>query len=474
MQRLPTCTLALDWVTPRILTLCFLKADCPVIRDTIDARSVVNKALGGPGKLDTKISIDMQNVLSLPDRKIIEECKGAGETAATDCVKPKMIRAPVKPLMDCAAIRDDKDRARCLTKDAPKELSSVVECLSTKETSSAAFTECSANLPWDKVQDVQKCVSGAAENAKIDCLLAGADPAQRDLAACLSKSSDQAAVALDCLSIANPQMGEKIAVVACAANAADTKAAESCFTKVMGGNEAKIADCATRGKDKMVSCLLGDKPEYKAASQVVACVQGGRSASSLVANCSDFLVKDPKTRAVLACATQAGSDSSKLAACAASAVLPPEVARYAACAATSQGGPTSFALCAAGPLMNEEWRIAAECAVQTGGNPVGFAGCTAGRLTLKELTQCFTGGSCFGPNNTIVKAYTNAFNDLLHGPGANNDIVVAWGKLKDATGGDNSVINNPKQIFGDDNSLFNKPGQIFGGDCSFFHRPEGC
>jgi hypothetical protein len=67
--------------------------------------------------------------------------------------------------------------------------------------------------------------------------------------------------------------------------------------------------------------------------------------------------------------------------------------------------------------MNEEWRITAECAVETGGEPFSFAGCTAGRLTLKELTQCFSGGSCFGPNNTIVKYYADAFHDLLHGPG---------------------------------------------------------
>jgi hypothetical protein len=69
-------------------------------------------------------------------------------------------------------------------------------------------------------------------------------------------------------------------------------------------------------------------------------------------------------------------------------------------------------------------------ALSVGGNPVGFAGCTAGRLTIKELTQCFSGGSCFGPNNTIVKAYSNAFKDLLHGPGANNEIVVAFNSLK--------------------------------------------
>src|SRR5262249_7540351 len=104
-----------------------------------------------------------------------------------------------------------------------------------------------------------------------------------------------------------------------------------------------------------------DRSENREAGHV----KGGRDASSLVANCSDFLVKDTKTRTVLACATKAGSDGSKLAGCAASSVLPPEVARYAACAATSRG-PTQFALCAAGPMMNEEWRIAAECAVQTG------------------------------------------------------------------------------------------------------------
>ena len=62
----------------------------------------------------------------------------------------------------------------------------------------------------------------------------------------------------------------------------------------------KIAACAAGRKDKMV---LGDRPEYKAAAQIVACVKG---ANSLVAICSDFLVKDPKTRAVLACAAQAG------------------------------------------------------------------------------------------------------------------------------------------------------------------------
>jgi hypothetical protein len=398
-----------------------------------------------------------------------------------------MIPESLKPLRDCAAITDDKDKALCLSKQVSKELPSLVECMSAKGTGTVSFTECSAAQPWAQVQNVQKCVSDASGNAKVDCLQAGADPAQRALAECLSSSSGRATVALDCLGKSNPQMADKIAVATCTAKAVDAKAAASCFTTVMGGDGDKIAICAKEGKDKMVSCLLGDRPEYKAAAQVVACVQGGRDASSLVANCSDFFVKDPKVRAVLACATQA-SDRSKLAACAASTVLPPEVARYAACAATSQGGATNFALCAAGSQVNEEWRIAAECAVQAGANPVVFAGCTAGRLTLKELTQCFTGGSCYGPNNTIVKTYTNAFNDVLHGPGANNDIIVALDTLRLATGGSNSVINKPEQIFGGENSVFHKPSQIFGGehsvinevwdkplggDNSFWHCPFG-
>jgi hypothetical protein len=124
--------------------------------------------------------------------------------------------------------------------------------------------------------------------------------------------------------------------------------------------------------------------------------------------------------------------------------------------------------------MNEEWRIAAECAVQSGGNPVGFAGCTAGRLTIRELTKCFSGQigtDCFGPNNTIVKYLNDEFNDLTHGPGRNNEIVKAIEAIGQITGGPNSVINNPGQLTGGPNSLINNPGQIFGGSGSVFNDP---
>ena len=96
---------------------------------------------------------------------------------------------------------------------------------------------------------------------------------------------------------------------------------------------------------------------------------------------------------------------------------------------------------------------AAECAVQTGGNPVGFAGCAVGRLTLKELGQCFQGQirkERFGPNNTIVLALTNAFNDLTKGPGENNEVVKALKSNSEWTGGPNS-----SQLIGGPNSMIN-------------------
>src|SRR4051794_10911105 len=63
------------WVTPRILSLCFLETDCPVVPDSIDARGVITAALGGEDKLDAKISIDLANVLGVPNRSIIKGCQ---------------------------------------------------------------------------------------------------------------------------------------------------------------------------------------------------------------------------------------------------------------------------------------------------------------------------------------------------------------------------------------------------------------
>jgi peptidoglycan hydrolase-like protein with peptidoglycan-binding domain len=453
------------WVTPRILTLCFLgvDGDCPVIPDELGAREVVSAAVG-PDKLNEKLSIDLANVLGFPNQTIIDQCNNSPGDRV-QCAAQRMTQPAILPLVSCALAPSEKEKAVCLSRGAPNEVASVVECVTNQGVSSAALQQCAKMQPWDKVQAVNSCIGLAtSSSARADCLMSELDPAQRSMGKCLADAAEHSTPALSCFSKLDPQAGSRMDEFACALQAGtDQNGLLGCFSQSSKGDAAELAACAVGDQAKMTSCIIGIRPEYKTVAQVVACAQGGRDAGSLVANCSDFLIKDEKTRAVLGCAAEAGSSSEKLAGCAASTVFPPEIARYASCAATSQG-PTSFALCAAGPVMNEEWRIAAECAVQTGGNPVGFAGCTAGRLTLKELTQCFSGGSCFGKNNTIVKFYTNEFNDLLHGPGANNDIVVAWNKLKqDLSGGPNSVINNPDQLLGGNNSLFHSPGQILGG-----------
>ena len=121
-------------------------------------------------------------------------------------------------------------------------------------------------------------------------------------------------------------------------------------------------------------------------------------------------------------------------------------------------------------------RIAAECAVSLGGEPISFVGCTAGRLTVRELTKCYSGKigkDCFGPNNTLVKGVTNASKDLTEGPGENAEVVKAMREIGKLAGGPNSVINNPKQLLGDPNSMLHNPGQIWGGESSFFNQVAG-
>ncbi|SDA34243.1 hypothetical protein SAMN02799622_05739 [Methylobacterium sp. UNC378MF] len=482
------------WVTPRILTLCFLKldkdrdlahdvpADCPVIPDTLNARQVVAAALGGEEKFDEKLAVDLSNILETPNRVLIQNCQSINaQDGFEKCVAQKMTPPALAPILNCALVASEAEQATCLAKTAPPQMSGAsqaIQCIASKGGNLAAVQDCAKVQPWDKVQAVGACVEQVtAAGGKVDCLTTGMDDRYQELGRCLSVAGGRSTDTLRCLGKLDPDADNKMQELQCATTAGkDAAQVAACFAKSVKGDEAKIAACAVGDRDKIASCLLEIRPEYKAAAQVVACAQGGRDAGSLVANCSDFLIKDAKTRATLACAAKAGSDTKGLAGCAASAVFPPEIARYASCAVASQG-PTSFALCAAGPLMNEEWRIAAECAVQTGGNPVGFAGCTAGRLTLKELTQCLSGGSCFGPNNTIVKFYTTAFNDLLHGPGANNDIVVALGNLGKLSGGPHSVVNEPGQIFGGANSVFHNPGQVLGGENSvanqFLTKPFG-
>jgi hypothetical protein len=70
-----------------------------------------------------------------------------------------------------------------------------------------------------------------------------------------------------------------------------------------------------------------------------------------------------------------------------------------------------------------------------------------------------------------VVGVRNAYSDVLHGPGQNNEIVKAVNAVGQLSGGPNSVINNPSQIWGGPGSVFNDPKQILGGEHSVFNDP---
>jgi hypothetical protein len=247
------------WVTPRILTLCFLEADCPIIPDTLDARQLVAAAVGGQDKLDQKLSIDLANALELPSRPVIDDCLKStkDDKVFKDCVSKKMPSPAVAPLLSCTSMTSsDSEKALCLTKSSPKEVASVVECVSNQGVSTAALQQCTKIQHWDKVQEVASCVSQAtSSSAKADCLTTGFGPAQKSLGQCLLGSNDRSTDALNCLGKLDPQAATRMEEVACAGKAgANQNALMGCFSKSMKGDEAKLAACAVGDKSKLASC----------------------------------------------------------------------------------------------------------------------------------------------------------------------------------------------------------------------------
>ncbi|WP_238189954.1 hypothetical protein [Methylobacterium frigidaeris] len=451
---------------------------------------------GGPPTLDKLVSCT-------PNQKIASDAVGLRQcvqSAATPQMAAKCasegFAGPQKAFADCAAsAASPDDAAKCLDKISPDvaKARGTVGCMADASNEAVGCaadvlsgnagivarcirdeqapdkrTSCAAaeNKDFAKVIDLTRCVKTGDAAA---CAAKHIGGSGTIFAACLSEAGGKLE---NCLSKADPALEGPQRTLSCLSGTADAAHAFACAAPHLGGEAVRMADCVA-SPDRMgaTMCLLEGHPEARAAQRAYACISSGSSASNLIANCSEGLL-DPKTSQTVACVVRANGSRAQLASCAASAALPPDAARLVGCAASSQG-PTSFALCAAGPAMNEEWRIAAECAVQSSGNPIGFAGCTAGRLTLKEITQCFSGKGCFGPNNTIIKAYTNAFNDLTKGPGPNNDAVVFLNRVRDLAGGPNSLINNPGQLKGGPNSMINNPSQIWGGDSSVFNQMAG-
>lgn len=306
------------------------------------------------------------------------------------------------------------------TVDSP--VREALDCLRNRELSTEELASC---LPKPAVVDTAACLSGATDNlARMHCI--AASPAVD------SGTQARIAQAMTCVDAAHSAEGTNAnslanAVATCTGGLPpEVSQALACVSNATSTDpQSIIASCGSGFADPNVAaaaCAVTAETD----EQRLQCVVG-------------VLPVDPKTAAAIACAAGSGGATDALIGCAANAVLPPEIAHIASCAATSSG-PTSLGLCAAAPQMNAELRIAAECAVASGGEPISTATCTAGQLTIRELTKCLSGevgkpGGCFGPNNTIVKHYTNVFNDVTKGLGPNNDLRRAASDLGKAIGG---------------------------------------
>lgn len=360
--------------------------------------------------------------------------KAAGDTAAVAACLQGSLGGSAASVAACVSNPSAAGgMIECLTKD-DKELQKVygmLRCVNGHPgDATAAFGTCSSEILPESSQKLATCLLAAGGDPMQALSKCGDLPAEAsrvaESVACV-KTSTGAGVAR-CLVRAFPNRNAALETVLCAQESeGDTAKLAACAaTQVKGTGGAVVACLASQPESSRdpLACVGVVDHRLAQAQKVYECVQKAGDPADLIESCSQGLVDD-KTRKAAACAARSNGDRGALAACAGQALLPGEAGRLVGCAASSQGA-ASFAICAAAPSINEEWRIAAECAVSSGGEPMSFATCTGGRLTIRELGKCLTGKfgkDCFGPNNTIVKYYTNMWNDLTKGPGPNNDAV---------------------------------------------------
>jgi hypothetical protein len=302
---------------------------------------------------------------------------------------------------------------------------------------------------------------------------------QRVLANCAMKSNGQAQSFVSCAgnAYANRALGPvENAVLACAAAPGVTSQSfVTCAApQFLKGQERAVLDCAIGASDinSFATCAAPNASIKMSDDQRILARCGlssnGNENSFFACAGTAFAGKalGPNERAVLSCAANANGDNGAFAGCAANTLLAGKLSREqevaVRCAVESGGDPSQFGGCAAanmfGLQLNPEQQVAVQCIVGTGGTPPAAAGCIASRLTLRELTKCFSDGvggrGCFGDSNDLV--------------GKNGFVRRTLGQI---AGGPNSVINNPNQIWGGDNSFVRNPGQIWGGPNSFVRNP---
>jgi WD40 repeat protein len=356
-------------------------------------------------------------------------------------------------------VQNDRALAECILQAAGLSVDQL-DCLMKKSRTDPSSCLDTANSPqWLQAKQclAQQAQQQDAFKAVASCLLRDVDPKAVDLAKCLSNADGKALDGLSCAA-QWPALGNQVKAVQCLKGIEDGKSALARCAGVVGIHlDPTVLTClqsATTNASNLVSqcfpgatnpavscfanfsgstedimtCLANGNAATRDALAAVRCITSGNDASDLIVSCTEGLVKDPKSRQALACAARSNGDIASLAGCAAAPLLGGDGSRLLTCATQSQSY-TAFALCAAGPKMNPEWTIAAQCAASSGGVPVTTAACTAGWLTLREFGKCFEkgfgGDGCFGPDNSIVKAVSNAIHDITKGPGPNNDIVKA-------------------------------------------------
>lgn len=450
---------------------------------------------------------DFLSCLDNPDftRRVqtVRSCLSAPDSHPADCVDPEA-GASDAALIDCVSDPGltSVQAARCLDRVSP-DLSKVHRTATCLRTPGSDGVKCGLLLSSEATARVVHCLSDIGEpRARAACVLssfpdfAAIGPVYgcvkqslkgAQLADCVAPAlgddtfklvtcmSSLVTAKLDrCLSSLNPNMAEAVRDRFCLLKTLGTARSLACVMAKLGGDAQRIVACALGDQGKLLPCLVGSRPDFPAAEQVYACVDGGRSAESVIEGCTGELIKDGKTRQIASCLAGSSGDQDRWAACAATAGLSSDAARYASCAANNQGA-TSFVLCALGTAMSEEWRIAAACAVQAGGIPVAYAQCTAGRPVVEELSKCFAGKvgkDCYGPDNAVVTAIRNALQDRFDQSAGSGAVTAAVNMIGRLTAGSNSIVNNPTQIAAGRNSVFHNPGKALGSDNSIFHNPR--
>lgn len=430
------------WLTPSLLTQCLVESDCYAATELPDVENFLKSH--GLTSLDQQLGVQLSAIVPKADFRALgtalDACRkaAAGSQSAFDecAVRAGLNKENVETLTCAASAATSAAIAACLTKGLPQDQAAQVACLESARGNELELARCLGFDPT-KLNALKQCTAATSRSQGTmfrDCVLPSLGESERRTAECLLANRNNAVGALKCSPNTADLASRYAAVSECAARFPDsTSRAAACIASKSGVVPATIASCLGGTEitpELAAQCAFpGNKDAVKAA-RLASCIADGADAVTLLGSCSEGVV-DPKVSAFASCASKAGGSTERIAGCAAGQVLPPEAARLAQCAATSQSA-TGVAVCAVAPNLSEEWRIAAECAVSSGGVPVTFAACAAGRLTVRELTKCFTTGDCFGPNNEIVKVFNTIANDLQHGLGENNDIVKAAKGVTDA------------------------------------------